>query len=352
MTINPFEEQVYEFVQRQPFNSFEKIAPELRDRFKTSDKNLKRIVRKIYRKPADTIPRHKNKRHDMLPIFSSSPNVWFMDLFINGNGNPPYYLLFIGANSHYAKAYNLYSRDTNAILQLIKSFVKEFHPLKLISDSEKAFQDKKLTEFLENHDIQHTIINVSETRTNHHRLGIIDRFVRTLRDMNHKLILADEKTINDELNEKEIIPGAQMQNLIDRYNFTYNYRIDMTPAQMQFDETGKLEKEYIIRHLRFKQGIEEGQIKYPKIDENRVTKTKKYAKLHPGDYVKYKKEHNWVKKYRTHISEGVYKVKKQSGNTQWIIEDAAGNTKKFGRSDLLRVRYKHKPPFSKLGESF
>lgn len=150
----------------------------LRNHPEMTKKDVKKIVDKRIH---DHFVKLKKVKPYYVKIFSSIPNTWFMDLMDNGKDNSPrYYNLFIGTNNHYAVAYPLNSKSALAIRQTLTKFINEYHPVKLTSDEEAGFVEKNNVQLLtDNHCSLHII-----TEQNHSSLGIIDRMIRTLRDMN------------------------------------------------------------------------------------------------------------------------------------------------------------------------
>lgn len=82
------------------------------------------------------------------------------------------------------------------------------------------------------------------TEQNHSALGIVDRFIRTLRDMN----TPNEKTMKQSHDSKyKTFSLKRMNKLIEIYNNTYHRRIKFTPKEM-FDDS-ELEYKYIESQL-------------------------------------------------------------------------------------------------------
>ena len=130
------------------------------------------------------------------------PNTWIADIVSFGHylNKPTYWYLFIHGNSRYAilKQASLNSVEENdgelyefkpydvknaynwtrTLDELIKSGLKINM---LITDYETAWRGKEANRFYLQNNIIHEAVNVSVY--GHSRLGILDRFVRTLRDM-------------------------------------------------------------------------------------------------------------------------------------------------------------------------
>ena len=192
----------------------------------------------------------------LFKIFSTRPGCWFHDLLDNGkNGFPRFWHLFIGVNNHYGVAQPLKNKTAAEVKASIIKFVDKYKPVKLTSDEESAFVEKSVVKYLTDQHVDMHII----TEQNHSALGIIDRFIRTLRDMNTPTEKGDKQSHHDKY--KSFTP-KRMAKLIDIYNNTPHSRIKCTPKEM-FDDANK-EKEYIFEQLKKRdkqQGIKDLNIK-------------------------------------------------------------------------------------------
>lgn len=174
-------------------------------------------------------------------IFSSIPGTWFMDLMDNGNSkdnSPRYWHLFTGTNNHYAVALPLNSKSASAIRQTLTEFIEKYHPTKLTIDEESGFVEKNNVKLLKDNNCGLHII----TEQNHSSLGIIDRIIRTLRDMNIPT-QKGEKQSHDK--KYTTFTEKRMAKLLEIYNNSYHTRIKCTPQEMY--NNPELEKEYIFQ---------------------------------------------------------------------------------------------------------
>jgi hypothetical protein len=179
-----------------------------------------------------------------IKIFSSRPKSWFCDIFDNtAAGNPRYWMLFINTNTRFGRAYQLNGRSVNDVQPVFQQFINDEHPVKITSDEEAAFVSNQICDFLEaNHVSQHIV-----TQANHSSLGIIDRFIRTLRDMN----TPRGDSINQSKHQEfKTITPAKMTHLLNLYNTTEHTQIKMSPQDMQTDPNK--EKEYIFKMMEKK----------------------------------------------------------------------------------------------------
>ena len=158
--------------------------------------------------------------------------------------SPRFWHVFIGTNTHYAVALPLNDKKASSVKKTLTEFINEYKPYKLTSDEESAFIEKGNVKLLTDHKVRIHII----TEQNHSSLGIIDRFIRTLRDMN--IPVDKSKRQSHDIKYKSITP-KRMKKLLEIYNSTYHSRIECTPFEM-FSDPNK-EKEYIFKQIEKKE---------------------------------------------------------------------------------------------------
>ena len=216
-------QQVNALLDTLHFNSFAKLYGHVKRQFNNiTKKQLRRII--IQRKH-DVQPKHLRKYR--VHIYSPSRNTWFMDIFDNGRGSrPPYYHVFISTNTRYAVVQPLNSRDAEDIRQSLLDFILQYHPVKITSDNERSFLERQNLQLLE--DMR--VIYQTVPDKNHSTLALIDRFIRTIRDMK-----ADNRPID----------VNTMNTLVNEYNNTYHQAIECKPIDMYNNKA--LEKEYILK---------------------------------------------------------------------------------------------------------
>ena len=178
------------------------------------------------------------KRNQVKPyeikIFSPVLNTWFMDLLDNGKNNVPrYWHIFIGTNNRYAVAQPLNSKNAADVKQSLTTFINNYRPAKLTSDQEKAFMEKQNLELMK----ENNVLLQTVPEQNHSTLAIIDRFIRTLRDMNRP-VDGENKQSNDE--EFKTFDVNKMNKLIESYNNTFHSTIKCSPNEMFNDKTFNL----------------------------------------------------------------------------------------------------------------
>ena len=285
---------INDYIDTLHFRSTHHVLNRVRERFPDEDDDTLKDI--INRRLKDRFIKESNLEPYYFKIFSTRPGCWFHDLLDNGKNNDPrYWHIFIGTNNHYGVAQPLKNKTASDIKRSLIQFVNQYHPTKLTSDEESAFIEKSVIQYLTNQHVDMHII----TEQNHSALGIIDRFIRTLRDMN----IPTEKGTRQSHHEKyKSFTPKRMAKLIEIYNDTPNARIKCTPKEM-YDDPDK-EKEYIFDQLKKRdkqQGIKDLVIK-------------------EGSYVRYilPRSNGMVKK-RFQYSWECYKVESVKGNMYTLM---------------------------------
>ena len=126
----------------------------------------------------------------MLPIFGRHPNSYQMDTFVQtSEASTRYYLILVNINSRKVYVYPMNNKKASSVLSALKKFISEVkHVSSITSDQDAAYLSSTITKFMiDNHiDYQTTFKN------DHNRLGIINRVIKTLRDINQKRDFTDE----------------------------------------------------------------------------------------------------------------------------------------------------------------
>ena len=120
----------------------------------------------------------------MLPIFSRHVGGFQMDTLVQTKqANHRYFLILININSRKLYAYPMTNKNASSVLQALKQFIKEVKEIHSItSDQDAAYLNPSITQFMIDNHIDH-----QTTFTNdHNRLGIINRAIKTLRDINNE----------------------------------------------------------------------------------------------------------------------------------------------------------------------
>ena len=212
-------------------------------------------------------------------IYSKVPHAFQMDTFINNkSANGTNYLMFINVNTRKAYAYPMKGKGSNEVIKALDKFVaSEPECISLLTDQDKAYLSNDVLNWMK----QHNITYKTTTDEDHNKLGIINRFMRTVRDM------ASKKGITSNISPKA------MQDIIDSYNDIPHKGIDYkTPNEF----TSEDEQEYI----------------------NKQDTINPY-KFNDGDKVRLVLDKAPLKKHRTNLSTEAYTIDSRVGN-QFLIK--------------------------------
>jgi len=161
----------------------------------------------------------KVEKKKFLPIYSELENAYQIDLtflpqYKKQNNNN--YVLFtaIGVNNRWA--YASYSKDkkTDTILNLFKEFHKSVPVFKIYGDLGSEFINLKFKKYLNDNNIESILF-----KSDSHRLGIINRFHRTLKSKISSFMIATNSVKWTQV----------LETIIDNYNNTFNRGIQMKP---------------------------------------------------------------------------------------------------------------------------
>ena len=168
-----------------------------------------------------------------------------------------------------------------------------------------------LLEYLKKHDVRVQKI----TDQNHSALGIIDRFIRTLRDMHGTQSLRRDAPNG---NRSKCISSKQMQKYLHSYNNSIHSSIGCTPKEMLDDLD--LEEKYILEN----------------IDKREKQRSMKGFELDEGEHVKYLLPRNKLEKKRFRYSPEAYIISGRDGNN-YILSAKDGTTITRPRFQLVKV---------------
>ena len=293
------------------FNTFYKVRKAVKAKYPNiTDKHLREIIKKRLH---DKRINKESKKIYQVKIFSAFPNAWMCDIFDNTiNGDPRYWYVFINVNSRYADCYPMNDKTKETIRNILGLFVNAYHPKKLTSDEEAGLVANTNLDYLKIHGCGLYIIQ----EQNHTALSIIDRFIRTLRDMNKPTNESNDKSTDDKF---KYIDKHRMTEFLRSYNNTKHAATNHTPKEMKDDS--KLEEKYIIECLDNKQRQQEINNLH----------------LKEGKFVRYLIDKDKNVKHRYNISREAYKIESRNGNIYTIIA-LDGSTKDIPRWKLIPVK--------------
>lgn len=253
---------------------------------------------------------HKRPRFYFNKIYSTAPNTWFHDLLDNGNYEPRYWHVFVGVNTRYLDAYPLQGKSNDDIKESLTWFINKYRPEKLTSDNEAAFTSKSTCKLCTDNNVKLFIV----TDQQHSSLGVIDRVIRTLRDMNKP------KLHNEQSHHKQFLTftEAKMRKLINKYNNRKNSTLNCTPKEMHEDKEKEIEFIYAVQeHKHIQSGIKDFH-------------------LEPGTFVRYRMNKDPVKKHRYRYSPESYKIAGKE-RSQYILQAQDGYTLLMPRWKLIKA---------------
>jgi hypothetical protein len=190
-------------------------------------------------------------------------------------------------------------------------FVNKYRPRKITSDEEAGLVANVNVDYLKTNKCGLYIIQ----EKNHSALSLIDRFIRTLRDMNQPQNI-EPKDSHDE--EFTFIDRSKMTQLLQLYNDTIHAATGLAPSFMMNNPA--YEEQYIEKCIDRRQQQEEI----------------KDFKLRLGSLVRYYLDSDPMTKKRSSLSRECYKIESRNGNVYTIIA-LDGTTKDVPRWKLVAV---------------
>ena len=295
-------------IDKTHLRSTKKIIPHIRRQYHNVTEQQISAVNKT--RPKDSY-RHKPSRY-YYPVFANHHHSFQMDLLEQSHHNedyPAYFLILININTRYAYAIPTERKTKEAINEILTEFINSHSINSIVCDDESAFTSKLVINTLTTHNVSIRII----TEQRHSALSIVDRFIRTLRDMNTPTVKTQHQSSHHKYRDFSI---KRMNKLLNIYNNTIHSATNHTPAQME--QNPQLETEYITEKLY-------------QLERRRKQKD---FELKPDTYVRYilpKDPHN---KTRFKVSPEAYRISHRDGNAYVLIAQD-GTTKTVSRWRLI-----------------
>ena len=306
--------KINDVIDKLHFRTFDKVYAEVKKQVPTvTKKELRKILMK---RKKDRHLKRKQVKPFMIKIFSPSTGTWFTDLLDNGRENDPrFWHVFIGTNNRYAVAYPLDSKNAGDVRKSLSDFINTYRPSKITSDQEPALLEKSNLQLMKDKKVLLQMV----PDKNHSTLAIIDRFIRTLRDMNRPSDKDKKQSTDDEF---KYFSRTKMKRLIDIYNNTFHSAIKCSPKEM-FNDKEK-EKEYIFKCMKKRE------------KQRRITS----FELKNGDRVRYVIGRNPMEKKRYSVSNESYIIAGKEGS-HYILQAKDGTTMIKPRFQLVRADNKY-----------
>lgn len=227
----------------------------------------------------------------MLPIYSHSTGAYQMDVLCPSEGsNEPYFLIFINVNSRKAYAYPMKTRNTGSIQAALHNFKQDCPDVQCVtSDRESGFLASTILQWMQENQIDYRTTHSED----HSVLGIIDRFMRTLRDLNGR--------------ERNITP-QKMKQLLKEYNASPHRSLMIDGERKSPNEMTDADQRWLAEK------------KEREFNRNRRI-------LKEGQHVRIvrRKVNVQTKKVRMKLSQDYYTIAGKSGN-HWIVKARDGST--------------------------
>jgi hypothetical protein len=235
-------------------------------------------------------------REHFMPIFSKEGGTYQFDTW-DRPGH--YFLVIININTKKAYAYPMKQKDSMYVKGALQAFWSEVTDVKVMSsDEDAAYCSREIQEEFKKRKIRHVTTN----KNNHHTLAVINRLMRTLRD----LLGGPNRDFTE----------AEMKDKLDQYNNMIHNTTKMAPNEMD----SKSEREYITRMTE-------------------KAKTAMSYNFKPGDWVRRVTEKDPMKKRRTNVTFERYWVKRQEG-VMFVIQAQDKTIEKVPGFKLVKVNPK------------
>ena len=236
-----------EYIEKSHFRTFNRLYPIVHQQ--NPDMTRKEVIEEIKKKFHDRHLKYYQKRPYMVRIFDPVIGCYFHDLLQQTGdrpkGYPHYFHIFLESNSRYAFAYPVNDKTEETAEKTLNKFIEDNNGkpiVKLTSDGESAFDSSKFKEYCKSKNIMIRIINDRA----HSSLGLIDRFIRTLRDLHQPIRRGEPEQRSVEMDN---FSEQEMIQLIDEYNNTFHKTIGCSPKEMY--DNPELEHEWIRKRKTF-----------------------------------------------------------------------------------------------------
>lgn len=272
---------------------------------KERDKTIKKDdVKEWLKKQSVAQQTHRsNKKKVFLPIYSEIPYSFQVDLtffpkYKHQNDGVSVLFTAININSRYAYAYYSKKKDLNTLLDFLKIFEKQGQINYIVGDLE--FKRQKLTDYLDDNEIQYDFFKADSNK-----LGIINRFHRTLKEKLEKYFIA-----NNTVRWIDII-----DKIIYNYNHTYHNGIKIEPYKVNY----LIENDIVNEKREITEDIKESEVIFNKGDKVRVKQTREI-----------------FEKNKPVFSKEIYKITKVNKNSVRVV-DKNDDEYTVKKSNLLKI---------------
>jgi hypothetical protein len=256
------------------------------------------------------------RKHYYHPIYANHFGQYQIDLLVqskdrNKNKHPHYFFIAINTNTRYAFALPLARKKIPDMLMALNRLIEAVPVRGLVSDQEPALMSAEVGQWAEEHEITYHFI----PNQNHSALCIVDRFIRTLRDMNTPSYRSMKNSDDPDFRDFTV---ERMAQLVELYNNHLHSSIGMAPIDMQGSRES--EEQYIVKKL---------------YETHRRQRIEDYD-LPMGTWAQFIVPHEPNEKHRYQVTPEVYQVRAKAGN-HYVIMAKDGATRTIPRWRLLPV---------------
>ena len=237
---------------------------------------------------------YRPQGNQFLPIFSKSTGAYQFDTLIQSRrGGAKPWLIFINVNTRKGYGYEMENKNAASVKIALHKFLHDCPDCKVLtSDQDPAYLSSDVIQFMRDHRIDY---RTTETN-NHNVLGIINRFMRTLRD----------------LNGSRDFENTNMLDLIREYN-------DSPHRGINYKAPNEMTKEDVQRYVEKKEKV---------FNEN-------LDDLAEGQRVRIILDKNKIGKKRSNLSKEAYEITGRKGN-QFIVKAKDETVDTFPRYRLVK----------------
>jgi hypothetical protein len=265
----------------------------LHKKAKAINPNIKRKFVSEWMSKQQSVQMNNNKiqKKEFKPIYSETPYSFQLDLTFlprYKKQNDGYYVLFtaININSRYAYAYFSKDKKMDTILNFLKDMEKKTVINNLTMDEGTEFTNNEFQNFCKDNEIKLYFV-----KDDSHKLGILNRFHRTLKDKLTKYFSAHNTTKWIDV----------IDTIVNNYNHTINRGIGTEPYKVNT---------FIENNI-----IQKAKNKTEEIENNEEV-------INIGDYCRVKLiKTTFGDKLQSKFSSELYKIIKIGKNTIKIIDD-------------------------------
>jgi hypothetical protein len=214
---------------------------------------------------------------EFMPIYSKVSGGYQFDTF---DQKSDYFLMIININTKMGYAYNMPTKSATDVCKALTKFFSTVSGVtSMSSDEDAAYLSASVVNLFKKQNVQ----LFTTTDEDHHTLGIVNRFIRTIRDLQFRST------------QKKTISAKEMTKLIAEYNSSVHRSTGIRPEEM----TAKQEESYIH-------------------DKDEASAKVKDYNFKIGDHVRIVLTPNKLQKVRTRLSEEAYIIDNKEGRSYWV----------------------------------